>query len=288
MSTKTRDNREQGKSKPSSTAPNPLSDYANPAPCMAFLTRLGPQQPFLQKQQFGTTSFRVGGCYVCGDFTHFQRECLLIVRSRSGGNNKTKSKAEPEASEFVKDEYLLEQFEQYEYKNQNSCSVNVKGRLRTHLQFWKNMCAYDNILEIIKNEYKIPFYNVPQKCFQKNNSALLNSEFVERAILELLEDGLNEECVDIPFIVNPLTVSVQSNGKKRLILDLGCVNLHILKQSVKYEDIRTALVYFKTDSFMFSFDLHAAYHRVEMFYPRAEFLGFSWVVNGKQKFFLNF
>lgn len=148
------------------------------------------------------------------------------------------------------------------------------------------MCAYDNILEIIKNGYKIPFYSVPQRCFQKNNNAaLLHSEFVEMAILELLEDGQIEECVDIPFIVNPLTVSVKSNGKKRLVLDLRCVNLHILKQSVKYEDIRTALVYVKTDSFMFSFDLHAAYHHVEMFYPHAEFLGFSWVVNGKQRFF---
>lgn len=107
------------------------------------------------------------------------------------GDNKTKSRAQPEVSEFVKDEYLLEQFEQYEYKNQTSCSVKVKGRLRTHLQFWKNMCAYDNILEIIKNGYKIPFYSVPQRCFQKNNnSALLYSEFVEMAILELLEDGL--------------------------------------------------------------------------------------------------
>lgn len=91
---------------------------------------------------------------------------------------------------------------------------------------------------------------MPQRCFQKNNnSALLHSEFVEMAILELLEDGLIEECVDIPFIVYPLTVSVQSNFKKRLILDLRCVKLHILKQSVKYEDIRTALVYVKTDSF---------------------------------------
>lgn len=145
------------------------------------------------------------------------------------------------------------------------------------------ICAYNNILEIIKNGYKIPLYSVPQRCFQKNNnSALLHSEFVEMAILELLEDGLIEECVDIPFIVNPLTVSVQSNFKKRLILDLRWVKLHILKQSVKYEDIRTALVYVKTDSFMFSFDLHAAYHHVEMFYPH-ELLGFSWVVNGKQK-----
>lgn len=117
------------------------------------------------------------------------------------------------------------------------------------------------------------------------NQHLLHCEFVEMAILELLEDGLIVECVDIPFIVNPLTVSVQSNGKKRLILDLRCVNLHILKQSVKYEDIRTALVYVKTDSFMFSFYLYATYHHVEMFYPHAQFLGFSWVVNGKQKFF---
>lgn len=59
------------------------------------------------------------------------------------GNSKTKSRAQPEASEFVKDEYLLEQLEHYEYQNQNSCSV--KGRLRAHLQFWKDMCAYDNI-----------------------------------------------------------------------------------------------------------------------------------------------
>uniref|UniRef100_A0A8W8KM72 CCHC-type domain-containing protein n=1 Tax=Magallana gigas TaxID=29159 RepID=A0A8W8KM72_MAGGI len=81
------------KSKPSSTAPNPFSDYANPAPRMAFPTRLGPQQPFLQKQQFGTTPFRVGGCYVCGDFTHFQRECSLIIRSRSSGGQQDKKQS---------------------------------------------------------------------------------------------------------------------------------------------------------------------------------------------------
>lgn len=100
----------------------------------------------------------------------------------------------------MKDEYLLEQFKHYEYKNKNSCSIKVKGRLRAHLKFCKNICAYDNILEIIKNGYKIPFYSVPQRCFQKNNnSALLHNEFVEMAILELLIDGLIKECVDIPF-----------------------------------------------------------------------------------------
>ena len=89
----------------------------------------------------------------------------------------------------------------------------------------------------------------------------------------------------MPYIVNPLTVSVQSNGKKRLILDLRFVNLHVLKQSVKYEDMRTALMYVEENSLMFSFDLHAAYHHIEMFYPHTEFLGFSWIVGGEQKFF---
>lgn len=135
------------------------------------------------------------------------------------------------------------------------------------------MCAYDNILEIIKNGYKIPFYSLSKRCFQKNNnSALLHNEFNKMAILKLIENGQIEECFDIPFIVNPLTVSVQLNGNRDL------------KQSVKYEEFRTASVFVKIDSFMFSFDLYVAYHHVEMFYPHTEFLGFSWVVNDKQRF----
>jgi hypothetical protein len=35
-------------------------------------------------------------------------------------------------------------------------------------------------------------------------------------------------------------MSIHSNGKKRLILDLRVVNKHLWKQSVKYEDMRTA------------------------------------------------
>jgi predicted house-cleaning noncanonical NTP pyrophosphatase (MazG superfamily) len=92
--------------------------------------------------------------------------------------------------------------------------------------------VYDNILDIIKNGYKIPFLQLIASL-QKNKSALLHNEFVENAISELLVDGLIEECCYIPYIVNPLIVSVQSKGKKILILDLKCVNLPILKQRVK-------------------------------------------------------
>jgi len=44
-----------------------------------------------------------------------------------------------------------------------------------------------------------------------------------------------------PAIVNPLSVSIQSSGKQRLILDLRHVNLYIFKQKFKCEDLSVAL-----------------------------------------------
>ena len=83
------DSKENTKNKPYSTAPNPFSTTV---PGVPFPVRSVPQ-PLLQKQQFGTAPFRFGGCYVCGDFTHLQRECPLIVRSRSGGGGQDKKQS---------------------------------------------------------------------------------------------------------------------------------------------------------------------------------------------------
>ena len=44
-----------------------------------------------------------------------------------------------------------------------------------------------------------------------------------------------------PRVVNPLSVSVRANGKKRLFLDLRYVNKFIGKMHVKYEDWKTAM-----------------------------------------------
>lgn len=120
---------------------------------------------------------------------------------------------------------------------------------------------------------------------QNNKSASDHSDFVVEAIENLLVNELIEECDVPPYVVNPLTVSVQFSGKKRLILDLRHVNVHLCKQAVKYEDMKTLLTYLKKDSFMFSFDLHSAYHHVDIFYPHTTFLGFSWKINGKIRYF---
>jgi hypothetical protein len=77
-----------------------------------------------------------------------------------------------------------------------------------------------------------------------------------------------------------MTVFIQSNKKKRLILDLRAVNEHLWKQSVKFEDMRTARQHIKLKSSMFAFDIHLAYHHADIYEPHSEFLGFSWTVNG--------
>ena len=55
----------------------------------------------------------------------------------------------------------------------------------------------------------------------------MHSDFVEQAILELLQSDRVIEISEPAFVVNPLSVSVQNTGKKRLILDLRHVNQYI-------------------------------------------------------------
>lgn len=170
---------------------------------------------------------------------------------------------------------FTEEFIVYE---QGQKEIIVKNRLREHIKFWENIGANQFILDTIKYGYKIPFYSLPSKSILKNNcSALKESEFVKEAINDLLDRGLIEKCSHIPIVVNPLSVSIQRNGKKRLILDLRTVNKHVWKQSIKYEDLRLAIMYLEKSGWMIKFDIHSAYHFLDIFYQDTEYLGFSFL-----------
>ena len=164
----------------------------------------------------------------------------------------------------------------YEYE-QGQKDIIVKGRLKANIQFWKNINANSFVIDTIENGYKIPFFSKPSSCFMKNNrSALSEYDFVSGAIQDLLQKGLIEKCGSAPYVVNPLSVSIPSNGKKRLILDLRTVNRHMWKQTVKYEDLRIALSYLESGDWMIKFDIHSAYHFIDIYYPHTTYLGFSW------------
>ena len=142
-----------------------------------------------------------------------------------------------ESWNFVEDD-----FDFCEYEQGRSSSIVVAGRLKSHIQFWRSIGASQFILDVIEHGYRIPFHSIPLVSFSSNNkSALAHSDFVNEAISELLVTNRILEAKVLPHNVNPLSVAVQSSGKKRLILDLRFVNKHVWKQKVKFEDLRVAL-----------------------------------------------
>ena len=165
--------------------------------------------------------------------------------------------------------------------------VSVKGKLIKSIHHWQFLRAPEFILSIIRYGYKIPFISTPLPQHYPNNaSAIKEVEFVGEAILELLRDNRVEELFSPPDIVNPLSVSVQTSGKKRLILDLRHINLHVYKQKFKCEGLHTIKNAFSEDYYVFSFDLKSGYHHVDIFPDHRKYLAFSWDFgNGHTRYF---
>ena len=106
---------------------------------------------------------------------------------------------------------------------------SVRGRLAKCISEWERINAPGFILEVFREGYKIPFVSLPPPKHSVNNlSAIKEADFVCEAILDLLKMNCIEELYEVPNIVSPLSVSIQSSGKKRLILDLR----HVKRESL--------------------------------------------------------
>jgi hypothetical protein len=171
-------------------------------------------------------------------------------------------------------------------------TISVKGRLRRNIKFWEaNLQPSQFILNTIRFGYRLPFDScLPPSIFLSNNRSALNeSEFVQNSICELLALGSIIECSNIPFVVNPLSVSVQPNGKKRLILDLRHVNCFLQKHHFKFEDsysmFRMLSNGFSPKFWACIFDIKSGYHHIDIFPDHQIYLGFSWLCNGTVRYF---
>ena len=78
------------------------------------------------------------------------------------------------------------------------------------------------------------------------------------------------------------SVSIQPNGKKRLILDLRHVNFFVKKSKIKFEDAKSFLecLIARPCAWACSFDIKSGYHQIEIFESDQKFLGFAWVFEG--------
>ena len=91
--------------------------------------------------------------------------------------------------------------------------------------------------------------------------------------------------VEPSFVVNPLTVSVNAKGKTRLVLDLRHVNQFVEKQKVKFEGVKEGLEYARQKQYMIKFDLRSGYHHIDIHSEFQKYLGFSWEIEGKRRYF---
>ena len=141
--------------------------------------------------------------------------------------------------------------------------VSSRSRFPSWRLFHFTIGAPRYILSVICEGYRLPFPQIPPGSTSPNNrSALHHSEFVHDAILELLHTARVMELNRPPHVVNPLSVSIQPNGKMMLILDLRYINNFLIKRRVNYEDWKVALSYFQKGYFMITFDLKSDYHHI--------------------------
>ena len=76
----------------------------------------------------------------------------------------------------------------------------MKGRLKRHVKYWRDIGTSQMILSVISDEYKIHFIEHPPSMFLCNNhSAINDAEFVTESILELLASGRITETFCSPY-----------------------------------------------------------------------------------------
>ena len=188
---------------------------------------------------------------------------------------------DPEETKDIKDKSKL-------FFSRESETKSVKGKLKPKINFWKNVLnAPKYILDIIQHGYFLPFLDLPEGSSSKNNqSALENYDFVSESLRALLEDGSAREVEFQPKVVSPQrSVATNNLGKKRLILDLRYVNAHLLKERISFDDWNSLKNFVSENGYAYKFDLRKGYYHVEIAESHQTYLGFSWNLDGTEKFY---
>ena len=245
--------------------------------------------PFQPASGSGMPSFggASGGCFLCRQFGHIKRDCPKKALGTSSQYPSHESYEESMGSKGVDCEGILSldvddvcsrcwEF-QLDVHTSNGIS-SVKGSLGKCVDFWREeLCASPWLIDTISKGYVLPIVAEPTPyCHGNQRSAIVEAEFVEIAIKELLEGGYVYRVAKQPHLCSPISVVSSGSGKKRLVVNLRHVNRFLLKQSCKYEDMRLAMLLFKPGEWMFSFDLKSGYHHIDIVPHHQKYLGFEW------------
>lgn len=232
---------------------------------------------------------RHGLCYRCGKPGHWRAECVQALSAQGQDKISKKIIFIPEAHVSVVSVFLPDSEGPTDTRGtfcKSSKAISPVGKLRNSFDEWQKVGACSNVLDIIRYGYKLPLYELPCDILLLNNkSARENISFVRDEITSLLEKGCISEVLQIPKIVNPLTVA-GNKEKLRLVLDCRHVNPCLHKFVYRYEDHSVALDMFSKGDYLFTFDLKSAYHHIEIFPDHRTYLGFSCDFERKHKYFV--
>ena len=139
----------------------------------------------------------------------------------------------------------------------------------------------------LRLQVTIQRYNSLQVFLKKQQICFKEFGFCQNSYKQLLSEGKIEEYASAPFCVNPL--SVVEGKKKRLVLDLCHVDKFLFIPKFRYEDLSSLSQVFAKDDWFFNWDLKSGYHHVNIYKQHQQYLRFSWVIDGVQRFlFLEF
>ena len=165
----------------------------------------------------------------------------------------------------------------------------VHDSLRRHVEAWKEAGAGRFAIEVIEKGFKLDLEREPERYEEKNNKNFMKEEeFGNEAVLKLLQANvLKEVKKEEVWCVNPLSVAINSEGKRRLCLDLSRhVNKICRTRKFRIESTKSFLEVIGEGDFMWKFDLKSAYHHIVIFGEHQKYLGLSVTVEGVKRYFV--
>ncbi|GAQ93302.1 reverse transcriptase [Klebsormidium nitens] len=155
----------------------------------------------------------------------------------------------------------------------------LRHRLRQRVQFWESFVKSSFVMGILLTGYMLPWISAPpsEPHRQPNHpSAFEHADFVSDAIKTLRATGTILPVSDPPFLVSPLGVVPKAENKLRLILDLRFLNQFLQVPKFRYESLKMIPELCQPHDFLFTIDLKAGYHHIDIFEPHWKYLGFQW------------
>lgn len=158
----------------------------------------------------------------------------------------------------------------------------LPGRLKGCLKFWQGFTASRFCLSVISHGYSLRWKEGPPLPVERNNKAGCYDEtnygFVCEAIKKLRAQGAIRKCTRTELTcVLAMDVHVNSEGKRRLIVDARPVNKFEQRRKFKCESLmKEGRDIFERCKFGGVIDISHAYHHIEIAAESQKYLGIEW------------